>query len=1348
MAIRSKLLRLLIVGLTLSVVLLATLCLWIKREVSSGRIEREVVRLLKETCGIEATLGAIRLAPLGSVSIEVLNIKTPRSPTEAEVSVDRIVLDYSPSDLLRLRLKFKTLRFVHPRIILTLEPGTTPLRSAPRFPSLDTERVLLENVSIQDGDIHIEDRTTQPPMVVDIQSVDLGVELPRAARPLTFHLTSQPATGRAEIRGEYSPSTGSATSAFKVVLPDLSFALARLSGFTPEIIPLKLGLAVEGEVTVGPEGVWYKVKTMVDPFEGALTSPVSTTVRAKIGALVKPGSLRLDPMEVHLGDLEPFMIKADVTGWNRPGDLLDPIARKSLVLDANVSLGTMSLPKVISLLPRNLLPSHLDRLTGGMGSLNAQIRGRAGSLDVTATLKLHEVNASIGEFLDRPFGFGRATVSIDPSRLGLTVERLAAPGVEATIRAIVDDWKTHPRLRLDLENAKIEIAELLSSLRKGFPDLNPEACKGSLLLSSRLKLAPDKFLEELQRKGPVDWNEIRSRLETEMLSLRKGTALQIRTKWTELLDRLGASLDLSLLLRGGAVRWASVPGGVLEFDLVAESKANDLKISNLEIGIPGLKAGIQARWQDPLGRSQLDASITVPTSSGRSRPKVALSRIIALVPPGSLPNTAPVPFPESLVRVEVDLSGQLALWDAIDRLLTRVNAEGVGWVSAFSSLPLPEPTVRIEASGLKATVPVGSRLVPIETPAVRAELVRRGVTVSCPTLRAPFATLSVSASAGPLTCDASAPLDLDRIRATLKPDELPFSIKIDTNRSSGIDLALLAPFIPLDRLPIPKIHPMGKLSLSLAASGPLTAPSGNVSATLDAGGFHMDLTGQGTDLADSRNLNVKAAVRLERIAQTLKQIAPTVKAGIVADLPPAAKVVVGLGLEGKKGGYRGRVDVQGLEIQTWLSGTLDDLPRPAEMTLDGGYRLGSLERTVELLPANWRAKVEENGAQASVSGPIHAEFRGPRAQVRVGALFTRLKASPRGLAHAVTLDLPRTALKSELSLVSGGPAPFSGQIEIRAIGTIRVDGKEIPVEIGPSSLSFAPGLLSARQLRLKLQDQSGQVDLDLSKDATKERRIAAEARFPSLDLGRLVRTFGQLDPDIRVEGNIGVVAHARGPVSHPELIDAGASVLVHSSEVKHPWLKGLPATLSNGTLKITRDDVVLTDCDRFIVRFGARSFPIPCCGSIKALASVDNLFEADPAKVGPVILEKLGGPKKILALLGDEQLLRVTGDLLHKIRVNIRVVDRTEDFVYQSALTPEESKSFRENSQRYVDKYIRIAKQDLASQMGFPKSTHGEDNYKMLRIEKAKAVVLDHGFNMVYPKEIPFWRLTSTPSEW
>ncbi|MBI4869835.1 MAG: hypothetical protein HY816_23080 [Candidatus Wallbacteria bacterium] len=50
--------------------------------------------------------------------------------------------------------------------------------------------------------------------------------------------------------------------------------------------------------------------------------------------------------------------------------------------------------------------------------------------------------------------------------------------------------------------------------------------------------------------------------------------------------------------------------------------------------------------------------------------------------------------------------------------------------------------------------------------------------------------------------------------------------------------------------------------------------------------------------------------------------------------------------------------------------------------------------------------------------------------------------------------------------------------------------------------------------------------------------------------------------------------------------------------------------------------------------------------------------------------------------------------------------------------------------------------------MGFPKRTYGDKNYRMIQIHFSKARVLDEQLNSIWPEFIPFWRLTTTPSDW
>ncbi|MBI4859709.1 MAG: hypothetical protein HY815_05530 [Candidatus Riflebacteria bacterium] len=293
-----------------------------------------------------------------------------------------------------------------------------------------------------------------------------------------------------------------------------------------------------------------------------------------------------------------------------------------------------------------------------------------------------------------------------------------------------------------------------------------------------------------------------------------------------------------------------------------------------------------------------------------------------------------------------------------------------------------------------------------------------------------------------------------------------------------------------------------------------------------------------------------------------------------------------------------------------------------------------------------------------------------------------------------------------------------------------------------------PDHIGTEKLSVTILDQPLVAAIAYGRDAAREMRFAGRLSAPALDLGRITGSLLKLEPGMSVTGRVAVEAHASGPPARPAVMDVGALVTAEKVEVRHPFLKTFTAGVSNLKLQVSPDDVTILDCQRSAVFFGVRSFPPPLCGSLKQMVGVENLFTADPTIVGPRIMDRIGGTKKLLSLMGEDQILRIAGDQLYKVKVGILVKDRPDPFVFQTAMTPEETKGYREDWRRIVDKYTRVAKQQLASDMGFRMSVYGNENYKMLRITRVKLIVLDKAFNMVYPSEIPFWRLTVTPWEW
>jgi len=354
-----------------------------------------------------------------------------------------------------------------------------------------------------------------------------------------------------------------------------------------------------------------------------------------------------------------------------------------------------------------------------------------------------------------------------------------------------------------------------------------------------------------------------------------------------------------------------------------------------------------------------------------------------------------------------------------------------------------------------------------------------------------------------------------------------------------------------------------------------------------------------------------------------------------------------------------------------------------------------------------------------------------------------------GYTGPVKLDAAKITLLTRTALVAGAPSPWNGVADLSADGVVvNALERSIPIGITPSRVQYSPERVSTDNLHLKVVEQDILLKLDFSRDMARDQRIDVDLNVPGLDLAHVTQAIGGLPPGTEVSGKVGLHVTARGPLEHPELIDPFVDLTLPLVDVKHPALKGLPFTITNGRIQVTRDDVIIPDAKSFMIKFGSEQFPFLLGGSVKEAAGVPNLFRADPKAIAPRLLDKIGGEKKIATLLGEDQTLRLIGDKLYKVKIHIKVADRPDFWEFKGALAPEDTQHFRENQHEIVEKYTLMAKQKLADTMGFKKAVYGEDNYKYLKIEHVGVLILDQGFNMVYPKEIPFYRLTVTPAEW
>ncbi len=261
-------------------------------------------------------------------------------------------------------------------------------------------------------------------------------------------------------------------------------------------------------------------------------------------------------------------------------------------------------------------------------------------------------------------------------------------------------------------------------------------------------------------------------------------------------------------------------------------------------------------------------------------------------------------------------------------------------------------------------------------------------------------------------------------------------------------------------------------------------------------------------------------------------------------------------------------------------------------------------------------------------------------------------------------------------------------------------------------------------------------------DPWNERRSKVEVLVDRWRLGRWVERFVPREKSIVVTGTASAGLEMAG---RPPFVDPTAWVELAGVVVDAPQLRGLGAGLPLVKARLLKDDLLI---DNLEVQFGVRRFHLPLHGSMKAILGVSNVYKADLKKAGPLILDRLGGMDGMKQLLGEKQLERLIIDQTVKCLVWLEAKDYRGVFLFKNVMPPEDKALFATHPRAAVDKHIELAKQALADKMGFPKRTYGDKNYRMIRITAVKARVLDEQLNSIWPEFIPFWRLTTTPSEW
>jgi hypothetical protein len=235
------------------------------------------------------------------------------------------------------------------------------------------------------------------------------------------------------------------------------------------------------------------------------------------------------------------------------------------------------------------------------------------------------------------------------------------------------------------------------------------------------------------------------------------------------------------------------------------------------------------------------------------------------------------------------------------------------------------------------------------------------------------------------------------------------------------------------------------------------------------------------------------------------------------------------------------------------------------------------------------------------------------------------------------------------------------------------------------------------------------------------------------------------EAEIRCQGALKVKATIGGTAVRP---DWKATIGLSDFFLDAYKLKGIPVAIGNATFLASTDDLVIQP---FRVKMGGNDNEFFLTGSFKELTRTEHFWRALKEDRDAVVerleavMKQKGGKTAVVKMVGNETLLKVLGSSSHKIIIHVDSPELGGTFTFKTLLTGDESKNFDFDAEKVITKYRGIALDQLRSKLGVTPRLFGKDAGSVPRGAHLYVVVLDQQFNMVYPKKIPFWRLTVTP---
>ncbi len=1336
--------------------------LWLKSRIQEGWIEKQLAATLTDTLGRKVTVGSLRLGWNGGIYLDQLGV-AGREGEPPLFLMGQARVDYSYWRLFTGELVIDALRFVSPSLNLVrmskdqfnfsdiLEHIARRKRTSPRKkvtiqgntdtrrPPLalpespeDLPRIPLRRIALEDVSIVLEDRTIEPAVNRQLRDIWIRIDIPGPNKPLLLDIKARSGDTRLHVSGDLylAPLVGRL---------DLKMAGISLEGFEPYLARLPISLdrprlqmdfegwteftdrfleIDEGKPRVHIEELRYGGVLKVETLEAGLPGG---RIRTALRAHLLTGAAKLDEASLWLDDTLVLKAKGTLEDFHKPA------------FDLRLNLLELPIRKLLAHIPHDKLPpaarNGLERIKG-QGVIKADLHARG-----TRELPLLSGWASAtGLAVVTPKG----TVELDLERLNFDTTSLRlyglkarALGARAALSATLEDVRSAPRLAWALDAETPDLS--LLPLPKAPPGLSGKvvlrmsggASASGLMRVNRLR-DPRELTSLKNPKGFGPLKKLSKEFKQEIARLKRTTggikATQFLVPTTSLrpldrinwkaVEKLKKKIDLPRLEE---LVFQKAPAVLKQIQELLEARmelAIDFQKIELAAGPhpAGLSGGAEFEIQKGFSTRNLrarignlpvgvDLAILSLLESPALEARLELAPEQGSVPLSSVAALAPTSVQQKMARHEVSPDARVAF-----HVDTRLSAAG----PSFSS--------KLSIEGFRAgTAPLDLAVSTLE------------LSVDQDGIRIPRTRID----AGPVALS----LDLQLHRKT------GARLHLRTADKTGIDLTRVMKLLPPDRArQLQKILEGSRIGLEARAAADLEDARALFRLRAHHPALELGISASGDDLYGQGDLNLK----IQSDIPDLASVAALLPLSLAARLPP-------VNLDGAeiktrieaRGTLRGGVDLTGTigfpGGRTAIKGQAASLLKPGRSWASLVTRLNRLEEVIARLSPDIRTRIQKYRPTADIRLGLNLGHSSERSIVEQTLELAEAQATITTRGMDIPLNLGGTRAAIRATILPGAKPIIDADLSGLRVDTVL---KDVPLHLR-SEGGFHMGTTSAatQGFALRLNDDPIRLDV-LVEDPWNERRITAVALADRWQLTRWVESFVPKDKSITVTGTASIGARVEGRLPH---VDGHAWIELMDVQADAPQLRGLGAGLPNVQIRILRDDIVIDNMEAVI---GARRFHVPIEGSIREILGVDNVYRADPTKVGPMILSHMGGLSTIKALIGEKQIERIILDQTIKAIVWVRAKGYDGNFVFKGVMAPEDKTRFAVAPQEVVNKYIAQAKQALAEKLGFPKRTYGADNYRMINITYANARVLDEQLNSIWPEFIPFWRLTTTPSEW